>query len=175
VSSWKRSWRVTVNPGAAWSLSASYGYLRSPEQLEPQLDQHRATASVLYGAGPVAAALIWGANFQDGHTSNGVTAEATVQVGARNTVFGRAEYVNKSADDLDIPGVFAPVWYDVGGLVAGYLRTVAVLKGIEVGVGARGSLDFVPRALESTYGTRTPHGLGVYVRLRPSEGHHKMS
>ena len=167
--------RVTVNPGAAWSLSASYGYLRSPEQLEPQLDQHRATASVLYGAGPVAAALIWGANFQDGHTSNGVTAEATVQVGARNTVFGRAEYVNKSADDLDIPGVFAPVWYDVGGLVAGYLRTVAVLKGIEVGVGARGSLDFVPRALESTYGTRTPHGLGVYVRLRPSEVHHKMS
>ncbi|HWZ59996.1 MAG TPA: hypothetical protein VNW46_13555, partial [Gemmatimonadaceae bacterium] len=118
------SGRVTVNPAPAWSLSGSYGYLRSPEQLEPKLDQHRATGSVLYGDGPVAAALIWGANFQSNHTSNGVTAEATVQVGARNTVFGRAEYVNKSAQDLDIPGVRADQWYDVEGLVAGYLRTV---------------------------------------------------
>jgi hypothetical protein len=169
------SGRVTVNPASAWSLSASYGYLKSPEQLEPGIDQHRATASVLYGSGPAAAALIWGANFEAGHTSNGVTGEATVQIGARNTVFGRAEYVNKSSEDLDIPGVFGLQWYDVGGLVAGYLRTVAVVAGVEVGVGARGSLDFVPRTLEPAYGTRTPHGLGVYVRLRPSQVHRPMS
>jgi hypothetical protein len=169
------SGRVTVNPARAWSLSASYGYLRSPEQLEPQIDQHRATASVLYGGGPVAAALIWGANFESGHTSNGVTAEATVQVGARNTVFGRAEYVNKSGHDLDIPDAPLSQWYDVGGLVAGYLRTVAVVAGVDVGVGARGSLDVVPRSLEAVYGTRTPHGIGVYVRLRPSQVHHNMS
>src|SRR5258708_33862505 len=37
--------RVTVNPGAPWSLSASYAYLKSPEALRPALPMHRATAA----------------------------------------------------------------------------------------------------------------------------------
>jgi len=165
------SGRLTVNPAPAWSLSTSYGYLRSPEQLTPDVDQHRATASVLYGDGPVATALIWGANYQSGHASNAVTGEATVMIGRLNTVFGRAEYVNKSAEDLDIPGVAASRWYDVGEVVGGYVRTIAIVAGMEWGLGGRGSLDFVPRSLESAYGTRTPHGFAVYLRLRPSQMH----
>ena len=168
------SGRVTVNPTTAWSLSASYGYLKSPDELTPQVDQHRATASVMYGTGPVAASLIWGANYEDGHASNAVTAEATGTIGRLNTVFGRAEYVNKSADDLDIPGVGIPVWYNVGELVGGYLRTIAVVAGVEFGLGGRGSVDFVPRALEPFYGTQTPHGFAVYVRVRPSQVHSHM-
>jgi hypothetical protein len=168
------SGRVTVNPAAAWSLSASYGYLKSPEQLTPEIDQHRATASVMYGDGPVATSLIWGANYQSGHASNAVTAEATGTFWRLNTVFGRAEYVNKSGEDLDIGGVTVVSdnqWYDVESLVAGYLRTIAIVAGMEWGLGGRGSVDFVPRSLESAYGTRTPHGFAVYIRVRPSEMH----
>src|SRR6185503_12742072 len=43
------SGRLTVNPGPAWSLSAGYGYLASPESLNPDESIHRFTASALHG------------------------------------------------------------------------------------------------------------------------------
>src|SRR6185369_5423437 len=43
-----QSLRVQVNPTKDWSLQASYGHINSPEQLEPDVDQDRITASVTY-------------------------------------------------------------------------------------------------------------------------------
>ena len=42
------SGRLSVNPTPDWALQASYGFIRSPEQLEPDVDQHRITASATY-------------------------------------------------------------------------------------------------------------------------------
>jgi len=52
-------------------------------------------------------------------------------------------------------------------LALGYLRTVGSIAGLATGVGARGSINFVPSRLETEYGSRTPVGLVVYIRLRP--------
>lgn len=168
--------RITVNPSPGWSLAASYGYLKSPEALHPEENQHRIGASVLYagglGQGHWAAALVYGANRHTGPGASGgfehsLLLEANAELGSRNSVFGRLEWVQKSAEELVVPGFPADARFDVGGLVLGYLREVARYAGAGLDLGVRGSLDVVPAGLEPTYGTRTPAGLALYLRVRP--------
>jgi hypothetical protein len=171
--------RVTVNPAPHWSLAASYGYLKSPEELHPDENQHRLGASVLYSrriarVGDWASSLVYGANK---HTTPGlpsqgfehsVLLETNAQLDDRNSIFGRAEWVQKSAEELVVPGVAPDAQFSVSGLVLGYVREVVQYGGVSLGLGVRGSLDFVPEGLHGTYGTRTPAGIAVYARVRPT-------
>ena len=56
----------------------------------------------------------------------------------------------------------------VGECRDGYLRTVGSVAGLAAGVGARGSVNFVPSSLETAYGNRTPVWLAVCIGLRPA-------
>jgi hypothetical protein len=169
------SWagRLTVNPDAHWSLSASYGFLQSPEELRPDESQHRFTASVLHslamGAdGSWSSALIYGANKHEGGDWEGsITAETNLAFDGRNEVFARVNFVRKSAEDL-VVGPDPVEEFDLGGLVLGYVRELAEVRGVSIGAGARGALNLIPAGLEPAYGTRTPAGLAVYLRLRPA-------
>ena len=176
--------RLTVNPGAHWSMAAGYGYLESPEALHPDESMHRITASVLHGtalgsAGQWSTAVIWGANRHS--TTPGLTHGALVESEAildtHNTVFGRVEYVQKSGEDLvvddqgTLPPGSAPFAtnriFNVGALALGYIREVGRWKWATIGIGAQGSVNVVPSALEGVYGSRAPVGGLVFVRLRP--------
>ncbi len=170
--------RLTANPGPRWSASAWYAYLKSPEVLHPDESLHRYGAAALTTQplgrrGLWASALIWGANDQigSGQPSHSVALESTLDFDRTNAVFGRAEYVRKSAQELVIPSVSPTVEYDVGALALGYRRTVGTFAGLAAGVGARGSVNFVPASLQPEYGSRTPVGLAVYLELRPSGAH----
>jgi hypothetical protein len=171
--------RLTVNPTPHWSLAASYGYLKSPEELHPDQNQHRLGASILYThriarRGDWASALVYGANkhVAPGASSRGfahsVLLESNAQFDDRNSVFGRAEWVQKSAEELVIPSAAADADFDVTALVLGYVREVVQYGGASLGVGLRGSINFVPEVLKATYGTRTPAGIALYARLRPT-------
>ena len=171
--------RVTVNPTPDWSLAASYGFLKSPEELHPDENQHRLGASVLYTrriarGGDWASALVWGANkhTQAGEPSrdfeHSVLLESNLQLDDRNSVFGRAEWVQKSAEELVVPGADPETRFNISGLVLGYIREVLQNGGASLGLGVRGSLDFVPEGLKATYGTRTTAGIALYARLRPT-------
>jgi hypothetical protein len=118
--------------------------------------------------GDWSSALIYGANkHTGGGWENSVTAESNLDLDGRNSVFGRLEYVRKSAEDLAVAGTLPPAEFDIGSLVLGYVRDLGSLGRTAIGVGATGTLGFVPADLEPSYGTRTPTGLAVYVRLRP--------
>src|SRR5207249_3008771 len=165
--------RISLNPGPRWSLSAWYAYLKSPEGLHPDESLHRIGAAVLTtqrvgNAGTSSSALIYGANDQigTGRLASSVVVESTLDLDGTSSLFGRAEYVRKSAEELVIPSVPAMTEYDVGALALGYLRTVGTAWGLGAGVGVRGSLNVVPSSLEAVYGSRTPAGLAIYVRLR---------
>ena len=170
------STRLTVNPGPSWSLSAWYAFLRSPEQLHPEESLHRLGASVLVtrpvgtAGGTWSSALIYGANDQVGvgRLESSALLESTLDLDRKNSVFGRAEYVRKSAGDLVIPSVPPDREYDVGAVALGYLRTIGAVVGLSAGVGARGSVTLVPPSLAGVYGSRTPLGLALYLRLRPA-------
>jgi len=89
--------RATFNPAGNWSLTAGYGYLASPEALQPSVPEHRATASAQYGRkigadGQWASSLIWGTNWQPGFTASpSLLLESEAVLHKRSTVFGRAE------------------------------------------------------------------------------------
>src|SRR5882762_9467555 len=118
--------RVSVNPGPRWSVSGWYAYLRSPEQLHPDESLHRFGVSALttqpFGKdGRWASALIWGANdpLGSGRLSNSFVLESNLDLDGANAVFGRLEYVGKSAQELVVPSVLSAVEYDVGALALG--------------------------------------------------------
>ncbi len=94
--------------------------------------------------------------------------ESNLQLDAANTVFGRLEYVRKGGDELALPVPLTDQAFDVGALSFGYVREWARFGGATLGVGARGAINFVPEDLESEYGSRTPVGLAVFVRVRPA-------
>lgn len=164
--------RVTVNPSDRLSVSASYGYLKSPEQLNPHESVHRVTASTLYDrplgmTGNWSSAIVYGGNkpLGDSRFSNSVLAETNVDLDGRNTVFGRAETVEKTGDDLAVTPPDAR--FTVSELTLGYVRELVPVLGGSLGAGAAGTVNFVPGSLEPAYGSRTPLGVAVFLRLRP--------
>lgn len=170
--------RLTFNPNKSWSLSGSYAYLDSPEQLDPTHAVHRFVASAMYGRGfgtngDWASTFVYGANKHAGESrqSNSYLAESNLQIDGRNTIFGRTEFVQKSAEDLVISttpnagGVSQQ--FGVSELTLGYVRELAAVKGGMISIGAAATLNIVPQALQSVYGSRTPRGGVIFFRVRP--------
>lgn len=168
--------RFTVNPTRTLSLAAGYGYLKSPESLHPDESLHRITASVLHGtqwrgSRQISSAFIWGANKANGDAkaSNSFLIENESILDTRNTLFGRAELVQKSAEDLAVeaPAIDSHDRFNVGSVQVGYIRELARVRWSTIGLGAAGTLNFVPSELENAYGSKNPAGLFVFLRLRP--------
>lgn len=180
--------RLSVNPTPHWGLNASYGYLEQPEALHPDENQRRVGASILHTVrlgrqGEWAAALIYGANQHvapDGGVAgpweHSVIAESNLQLDRANSVFGRVEYVRKRGDELALGDALDDREFDIGTFALGYVREFAGFRGATFGLGARGAVNLVPRVLDGVYGSRTPVGLAVFLRVRPGlfEGAHAM-
>ena len=172
------SGRLSYNPTANWALNTGYGFIKSPESSTPGISIHRVTASAMYGEklgtdGQLATTVIWGANkYSDrpGLSHSGLL-ESEAVLDRSNTVFGRVEVVQKSAEDLvlDAPQFnFAPKQsFNVGTLSLGYIREILPMKAATLGFGAMGTVNAVPQSLQDAYGSRAPLGLSVFLRLRP--------
>ncbi|HTL05560.1 MAG TPA: hypothetical protein VL241_07410 [Gemmatimonadales bacterium] len=169
------SWagRLTLNPGAAWSLSAGYGRLRQDEGVV-----RRVSAAVLHGArlggsGRWATSLVFGANRPEDSTAwaRSVLLESEAVFDHANTLFGRIEWVEKSREDLALP---PGPRLALGALSLGYLRDVVRAKGWTLGLGLRGAVGLVPAAIGSAYGTRYPRGVTLFLRIRPAGGGNAM-
>jgi hypothetical protein len=172
--------RLTWNPSSHWSLSSSYGYLESPEAIRPDESQHRIDASIMNGQtfgqrGELATTFVFGGNRHSGshHLEPSYLLESNLEFGGAHSVFGRAEYVQKSGEDLAL-GANGPTGeFNIASLVGGYVYEFDRVGNVRTGIGGRASIDFVPSALEPFYGTARPSGFAIYVRFRPqrmSEG-----
>jgi len=174
------SGRVTWNPAEQWSLTAGYGFLKQPERLDPTESMHRASASVLHGTtlganGQWSTSLIYGANSHPGHdVSQSLLVESEAVFNARHSVFGRAEVVQKSAEDLVLPTSVNADHFNVGAVSLGYIREIARFGSGTLGLGAMGTLNVVPSSLSAAYGSRAPLGAMLLVRVRPFRNGMKM-
>ena len=95
--------RLTYNPDPNWSLQLSGGTLKSPEQLTPDIDERRLTASATYynrfSFGAVAATLAFGnKHLSDGTDESAGLLEAEFKPDDTWTLFGRAETIG--SDEL---------------------------------------------------------------------------
>lgn len=171
--------RFSAHLDSNWTFAVGYGYLKSPEGLNPDESTHRATASILHGRkvghdGQLAAALVWGANRHAGRTTHSALAEAEAVFDGDNTVYGRIEMAQKTAEDL-VLGSFAPeTRFNVSAASVGYIRDLARTGGATLGIGLQGTLNLVPGTLEPFYGSRTPVGALLFLRLRPLHAPHMM-
>jgi ketosteroid isomerase-like protein len=118
--------------------------------------------------GQWASTLIYGRNKHAGEKpSQSGLIESEAVLDRHNTVFGRAEYVQKSAHELQQSAFPDERLFGVGGVSLGYIRELTRGRGMTLGLGTRGTMNFVPKDLESSYGSRTPVGGMVFLRLRP--------
>jgi hypothetical protein len=158
------------------SLSAGYGYLKSPEALSPDESMHRFTAAALHGAkigedGQWASAFIYGSNKHHGERSQSVGLETEAILDRWNTILGRVEFVQKSAEDLSLDeppfGLAPESRFSIATVSLGYIRELGRGWGTTLGLGAMGTVNSVPALLEGAYGSRTPLGAVVFLRIRP--------
>lgn len=161
------SGRVSYNPNRDWSFSASYGYLKSPEELEPGLDQHRLTASANYNKAfsngdNWATSLLYGKLVIPGRKdSHAFALESTYSTGA-NSFFGRFERVDKD----ELHGV-PEGSYTVNKMLLGGVRNISSRGGFDLGIGGYVGLYSFPSSLKPYYGN--PLTFGLFLRLRPSK------
>ncbi|MGH9415173.1 MAG: hypothetical protein ACRD01_00950 [Terriglobales bacterium] len=178
------SWRVTASPAPDWSGQLSWAHLRSPEALQPQEDQIRMTASLMYNrklaAGNWASTLLWGRtrSVGGGNVMNGYLAESNLEW-AKNHAWTRLENVDRS-NDLLLGGAAEPPGFEerflarVQACSFGYGHELPSPSWLSTTLGAQWTLYHAPDALRAIYGAH-PQGVALFLRLRlGSEGHRGM-
>lgn len=164
--------RLTVNPSEHWSLQASYARQQSPEQLEPDDDQRKWSASAIYtrkiGRGYVAATLAWGRKQTveaDGrrHTPQDAFVAEASWTDRVWTVFGRGELI-ESDELLAPPGEAHGPVYTVGKFSVGAIRDVELAPRVRIGLGALAARSLTPDALDPNYGGDRSSGM-AFIRL----------
>lgn len=164
--------RLTYNPTDAWSFQVSYGRLKQPEGLEPDVDINRTTASASWQSTLAGHAwgttLAWGRNDKRGGHGNrkvdGWLLESTLSVADRHTVFGRAERVEN--DELFPEGdpLHGPA-RTIDKLSLGYIHDFARTGPVKWGIGGLASAYRMPSAIEPAYG-RHPASYMIFLQAR---------
>ncbi|HEU5081080.1 MAG TPA: hypothetical protein VFT72_17845 [Opitutaceae bacterium] len=163
------SGRISWNPTPEWSAQVSGGFLKSPEELHPEENVHRYTASVTRGrklgqTAHLAATAGWGVNVVSGERSHAIFAEGDYSNGSWN-VYGRAEYVQKTGEELDLAPDHAK--WDVTQISVGASRELVSGKPFQAALGTSISYTFAPSELRSLYGDH-PIGFWIFLRVRPA-------
>ncbi len=166
------STRLSYNPMPDLSMQVSWGYLKSPEQLDPNVSVNRITASTTYdrplaSGGNWATTAGWGRNIgSTGKPTDALLLESNLDFDTKNVLFGRAEFVRKTGEDLD----FSPAGqvYNVGAISLGYLRNYDLLNAFIVAPGVMVTTNFIDGRLDSAYHSQTPVGVAAFIRLRPA-------
>lgn len=165
--------RFTFNPTREWSFQISHGYLRNPEPSEPELRiLRRTTASAIFNrklteSRNLAASVVWGQNYGNGERTNAFLGEVNYSFGG-NSVFGRAESVQKSGHELVLDEADQARIFRVGSYSAGYLREIYKDKNWNVGLGAQATLYRNPAGLVTYYGGTSHGGWQIFMRIRPA-------
>lgn len=163
------SGRLSYNPTDNWSLQVSKGYIKSPEQLEPDVDQRRVTASAIYNR-PFGKENNWQTTFawgnndnHPGNSSNAYLLESAVKFYQTHTFFGRIENVDK--DELfDTGTALDTTIYNVSKFSLGYVYDMPLATHLALGFGGVGSLYKFPETLDPVY-SKDPASMTLFTRL----------
>jgi hypothetical protein len=174
------SGRLSWNPTRNMALQVSFGYIKSPEAFEPQLNRHRTTASLIYNL-PLgrdsnwANSFVWGQNNDSagqGKTQSFLV-ESDYQRG-RNTVYFRWERVEKSGEELVLNPAADTRVFPVSAYTLGYVRDLSHGNGLDIGLGTQFTINNRPDTLDRYYGDDLGYAFEFFLRIRPSEHSHSM-
>ena len=166
------SFRLLCNPTKQLALQISRGYLKSPEAAEPEEDIVRTTASLTHvlplaaGNHYIATSIVWGLN-GGSLPQNALLFESNLQWN-RAAVYGRYEWVQKSAEELDLPQFHNghPDVFVINAFTLGINYTFLRRYANNATFGIQGTANVTPAKLIPLYG-KTPLAAEVYIRLSP--------
>jgi hypothetical protein len=168
------SGRISWNPTQNLALQVSYGYIKSPEALEPDLKRHRTTASVIYNL-PLGKdsnwsnSFVWGQNHDTGEgKTQSFLIESNYQRG-RDTVYARWERVEKSGHELVLDAADESRIFPVSGYTLGYVRDLSHGDGVDIGLGTQFTINDRPDSLDRYYGKNLGYAFEFFLRIRPSQ------
>jgi hypothetical protein len=156
--------RLSWNPTERLALQVSWADQHSPEQLEPDVNETRWSASAIYtqpigDMGWWSTTLAYGVKDPSNAASQGAWAlETAYHPNEAWTFFGRAEQIETA--EL-APGSTQTV----AKASIGAIRDFQIANRVTFGVGALYSHNFLPSALEPSYGG-DPDGAMGFVRLK---------
>lgn len=167
------SLRLSYNPSKQWALQVSNGWIHSPESAQAQQNVDRFTASGIYTKmlnddSFIATTLVYGQNhFSDNHkTLPSVLLESSWQI-HKTAVYGRYEYVQKDADELDLTGSYPlDPNFTINAFTLGINRVLATVVKTNLTAGIQSTLNVSPSELKTLYGS-TPVGFELYLRITP--------
>jgi hypothetical protein len=173
------SGRLSWNPTRNLALQVSYGYIKSPEALEPDLKRHRTTASVIYNL-PLghdsnwSNTFVWGQNHDTGEgKTQSFLVESDYQRG-RDTIYLRWERVEKSGHELVLDPPDESRFFPVSGYTLGYVRDFSHGNGIDIGLGTQFTINDRPDSLDRYYGDDLGYAFEFFLRIRPSLHSHNV-
>jgi len=150
------SGRLSYNPSADWSLQVSTGRLASPEQLQPNVAEHRTTASASYNhmSGNVQwqTTVAFGRNEpMPGSASDAWLLESAAILTDRDTLFTRIERVAK--DELFLPDQpLSDRTFTINSASLGYIHDFELFYPVRAGIGGMVTGYRYPPALDAAYG-----------------------
>jgi hypothetical protein len=159
--------RLSWNPSPNWSLQISHGWIKSPEALDPALDERRLTASATYfnqfDFGSLAATLaVSNKHLSDGTDQRAVLLEGEYKPGEDWTVFARGEALESK--ELFAGGRMR----GAGEFSLGAIHDWRLAEHWKFGMGGLYAFDFAPSSSGGSptggYGS-APHGAMAFVRL----------
>jgi Heavy metal binding domain len=167
------SGRISWNPTKNLALQTSFGYIKSPEALDPKTNIHRTTASAIYNL-PLGHDSNWSNTFvwgQNNSTGEGKTQsfliESNYQRG-RDTVYFRWERVQKSGHELVLDPPDESHIFPIGGYTIGYVRDLSHGNGVDIGLGTQFTFNDRPDRLDRYYGDDLGYAFQFFLRIRPS-------
>ncbi len=154
--------RLSFNPSERWALQASWADVVSPEQLHPDEDEQRFSASAIYarpiGDGLWTSTLAFGRKEPEhGEGSNAWLLESAYAPNDQWTLFARGEWIESEH--------LAPTREDVSRLSLGAIRDFRVAAHAKIGFGALVERHVTPDALDAAY-DGDPTGAMAFVRLK---------
>jgi len=157
------SLRLSWNPSPNWSLQVSHGWIKSPEGLDPDVDERRFTASATYfrqfDFGSLAATAAFGnKHLSDGTDTNALLLEGEFKPDDDWTLFARGE----SIESKELLG--GGQIRGAGEISLGAIRDFRLAEHWKIGLGGLYAFDFAPSSPTASYGS-APHGAMAFVRL----------
>jgi hypothetical protein len=161
--------RLSWNPTANWALQVSWADQKSPEQLEPEQNIRRWSASAIYtvpfgDGGYWSTTAAWGRRTSDDGGLDAYALESALKPDADWTVFARAERVDTNELAAG-PTAHGPA-FKAGKVSLGAVRDFALTPRWSFGVGGLYAVNFVPGGLRAAYGRRDPQGAMGFVRIK---------
>lgn len=160
--------RASWNPSRNWSLQASWADVKSPEELEPDKNVRKWSASAIYtrpfgDGGWWSTTAAWGRRTSDDGDLDAWILESAVKPNAAWTIFARGERTQN--DELVFAAGHHGPAYTVGKASIGAIRDWTIAPHTKLGLGGLYSVNWVPSDLKPVYGG-TPHGAMAFLRLK---------